>query len=476
MSVDEEMLAALVACYQQQPESLGKQVRIEQALRIAIRDFWPVGQRLPSHRVLCERMGVARNTLAQAVRCLIAEGWLVTGQGQGTWAQRPPESPPVESAEPVRLSDRAQAVLGKRGVSRVQSGAFMPGIPDITHFPMRKWRQLYTSVTVPHNALLLSYSSGGYGPLKRAIRDFLWRWRGIRCDSEQIIITEGAHQGIQLCAMALADVGDRVLLDSPCYWGARNIFTAFGLDVEMLPWRPASGYDLRQTDAPVRLAYFTGARQYPLNVPTNIDDKRSLCASAKPDFVIEDDYEFGSDHRENLIFDAGRPDRLMVGSFSKLMFPGLRLGYLVVPQALAAPLSRFRSEVSREGRMMDQAVLAQFIADGDLDAWYKRIRGEYLGRQQVLHDRLAGLPGVIRISPPSNAIGLCAELAPHIDDRALAQRLLREQLVVQPLSPVCAEGDDRRGLILGIGMVSGYALIREADRLRALLKQWLPTF
>lgn len=476
MSVDEERLAALVACYQQQPESLSKQVRIEQALRIAIRDFWPVGQRLPPHRVLCERMQVARNTLAQAVRCLIAEGWLVTGQGQGTWAQRPPESPQAMPVDDLRLSARAQAVLGKPGASRVQSGAFMPGIPDITHFPMRKWRQLYTSVTVPHNALLLSYSTGGYGPLKRAIRDFLWRWRGVRCDSEQIIITEGAHQGIQLCAMALADVGDRVLLDSPCYWGARNIFMAAGLDIEMLPWRPESGYDPRPGQDPVKLIYFTGARQYPLNVPTNIDDKRSLCATAKPDFVIEDDYEFSSDQRENLIFDASRQDRIMVGSFSKLMFPGLRLGYLVVPQTLAAPLSRFRSDVSREGRMLDQAVLAQFIADGDLDAWYKRIRVEYLGRQQVMHDRLVGLPCVVRISSPSNAIGLCVELEPHIDDRMLAQRLLREQLVVQPLSPVCVEGDGRRGLVIGIGMVSGNALVREADRLRTLLKQWLPTF
>jgi len=474
LSDEATALDALVRVYNQQPESLGKQVRIEQALKAVIGKAWPAGQRLPPHRQLCLRLGVARNTLAQAIKRLTAEGWLVTGQGQGTWAQQPPAIRLPAPPDSSRLSRRAQSVLGSAGASPIQSGAFIPGIPDITHFPMRKWRQLYTSVTVPHNALLLSYSSGGYGPLKRAIRDFLWRWRGIRCDSEQIIITEGAHDAIELCALALADTGDRVLLDSPCYWGARNVFTATGLEIEMLPWHRDSGYNPRHNDLPVRLAYFTGSRHYPLGVPTSADDKLQLCADAQPDFVIEDDYEFSGDDRTNLVFDPDSPRHLLVGSFSKLMFPGLRLGYLVAPRGLVAALSRLRSEVSREGRMLDQAVLAQFIEDGDLDTWYRRIRREYLARQQVLHDRLCTVPGVLRISPPSSAIGLCVELDGRVDDRALAQRLLQEQLVVRPLSLACAADDPRRGLVIGIGMVSGTALNRESERLRTLLRQLLP--
>lgn len=473
MNDPETAMSALVASYRQQPDSLGKQVRIEQAIQSVIGHALPAGQRLPSHRSLCLHLGVARNTLAQAFKNLIAEGWLVTGQGQGTWAQIPPQVrlPPLPGN--TELSQRAQAVLGKTGASPVQSGAFMPGIPDITHFPMRKWRQLYTSVTVPHNVLLLSYSTGGYGPLKRAIRHFIWRWRGIRCDSEQIIITEGAHHAIQLCALALADVGDRVVLDSPCYWGARNVFTAAGLEIEMLPWHPETGYEPRHSADPIRLAYFTGSRHYPLSVATSVSDKRRLCADSRPDFVIEDDYEFSTDDRSNLVFDPDSPNHLLVGSFSKLMFPGLRLGYLLAPRELVAALSRLRSEVSREGRMLDQAVLARFIEDGDLDTWYRRIRREYLARQQVVHDRLCHIPGVTRISQPSGAIGLCVELAPDIDDRALAQRLLNEQLVVRPLSLACSERDPRRGLIIGIGMVSGTTLSRDCDRLAGLLKRWL---
>ena len=473
MSDEQAALDTLVQAYQQQPESLGKQVRIEQALQAVIGQVWPAGQRLPPHRRLCECLGVARNTLAQAIRTLIAEGWLVTGQGQGTWAQQRPQPRVAELAASVELSARARAVLEQTGVSPVQSGAFAPGIPDISHFPMRKWRQLYTSVTVPHNVLLLSYSSGGYGPLKRAIRDFLWRWRGLRCDSEQIIITEGAHNAIELCALALADPGDRVLLDSPCYWGARNVFTAAGLTLEMRPWHPQGGYAPRTGEGPVRLVYFTGSRHYPLSVPTNVEDKRQLCDEARPDYIIEDDYEFSSDQRTNLLFDPQAPNQLLVGSFSKLMFPGLRLGYLVAPKGLVAALSRLRSEVSREGRMLDQAVLARFIEDGDLDQWYRRIRRDYLARQQVVHDSLSQVPGVVRISPPAGAIGLCVELAPEVDDQALAQRLLNAQLVVRPLSPVCAPGDNRRGLIIGVGMVSGTTLRRETERLAGLLRGWL---
>ena len=474
MDWEQTDLGALATSFDRQEASLSKQVRLERALRETIGEVWPVGRRLPPHRLICEQLGVARNTLAQAIKRLVAEGWLVTGQGQGTWANRPVRPPEPVNRAAVGLSRRAGQVLGKAGASPIQTGAFVPGVPDITHFPMRKWRQLYTSVTVPRNALLLSYSTGGYGPLKRAIRDLLWRLRGLRCDSEQIIITDGAHHGIELCALALADIGDRVLMDSPCYWGARNVFSAAGLSIEMLPWYADQGYADRDGQELVQLIYFTGALQYPLSAPTDVAAKRRLCQAVAPAYVVEDDYDFTGEDGGNLIFDPGQPNHILVGSFSKLLFPGLRMGYLVVPHAMAESLNRLRSEISREGRMLDQAVLAQFIDDGDLDAWYRRIRRDYLGRQQVLHDRLIGVPGVVRVSTPMGGIGLCAELTPEVNDVALAQRLLAEQLVVRPLSPTCAPSDPRKGLVLGIGMVSEHTLYREADRLRSLLKRLLP--
>ncbi|MFG6665714.1 PLP-dependent aminotransferase family protein [Halomonas sp. HNIBRBA4712] len=460
----QQRIDQFVALYRAQPGRLSKQVRVEQALRLAITQHWE-GGRLPAHRALAQAIGCARQTLANAIETLKGEALLKTAHGQGTWIRRPPAAPSAQtSAAP--LSRRARQVLGAPGSSRIQSGAFMPGIPDIARFPMRRWRQLYGSVTVAQNALLLSYSTGGYGPLKRAIRDFLARWRNIDCDVDQIIITDGTHNGIELCAMALTDVGDTVAMESPCYWGARNIFAAAGLEIAMTAWHPDHGHRLTPPPGPVALAYLSGSHHYPLSVPTSARHKTQLIKALTPTYVLEDDYEFTRDDHTELLFDPTSARHLLVGSFSKMMFPGLRLGYLVVPHHLAEPMNRLRSELFREGRMLDQAVLAQFIFDGDLDSWCRRIQRDYLGRQQVLHDQLCRLPRVTRVSSPSSTISLCVEFEPGVDDIALSQALLKEHLIVRPLSLVCAPGDDRAGLVMGVGMLSGETLTREVQRLR----------
>lgn len=464
-------LASLARQYRQQPKSLSKQVRVQQALRVLIEQEWPSGLRLPSHRRICEVLGLARNTLAGAINGLVEEGILMTGHGQGTWTHRSSQTPEVPTQHTLSgLSGRARSLLSEPGAAEVQSGAFVPGIPDIAQFPMRKWRQLYASVTVPRNALLLSYSTGGYGPLKRAIRDFLRRWRHFDCDTEQIVITEGTHNGLELCALALADTGDRVVLESPCYWGARNVFTACGLAPELLPWFPGEGHRGTLSPGP-KLLYFTGSQHYPLSVPTSEDDKRALCETLKPDYIIEDDYEFNGQRDTHLIFDPHSERHILAGSFSKLLFPGLRLGYLVVPHHLAAAISRLRSEVFREGRMLDQAVLATFLANGDLDNWYQRIQKEYLARQQVLHDQLTQVPAISRISAPGHAISLCAQFSDEEDDVSITRQLFRHHFVVKPLSVVCGNGDSRKGLIMGVGMLSRESLRKEADRFRKILTE-----
>ncbi|WP_438765569.1 PLP-dependent aminotransferase family protein [Kushneria sp. TE3] len=458
----EEALSDIEAAWQRQPDRLSKQVRLEQALTTLIELQWTDGQRLPAHRHICERLGVARNTLAGVIESLQSRHVLMTQHGRGSWSRRPDASSPLSNAPSPALSDRARQILSTSGASPIQSGAFVPGIPDIARFPMRRWRTLYATLTVPQNALLLSYSSGGYGPLKREIADFLRRGRGIECALEQIIITDGTHHGLELCALALADHGDRVTMDSPCYWGARNVFRAAGLGIDQCHWQPGAGYrDPSPSARSPRLLYLTGARHYPLSVPMPIEDKRSLVERLSPELVIEDDYEFFDSHHRGLLFSPDDGHSILAGSFSKLMFPGLRLGYLVVPRALSEAINRLRSEVFREGRMLDQAVLARFMADGDLDRWCRRINREYLQRQQTLHALLTPLPGVIDVSPPAGTITLCVTLAPDIDDVRLARYLLNHyRLVVKPLSPVCSEDDPRRGLVLGIGMVEGETLVR----------------
>ncbi|ART63311.1 PLP-dependent aminotransferase family protein [Kushneria marisflavi] len=471
----EEALRDIETAWQRQPDRLSKQVRLEQVLTTLIEQQWVDGQRLPAHRHICQRLGVARNTLAGVIELLQSRHLLATQHGRGSWSRRPGVSPTMTQDSPLALSQRAHRILGTSGASPIQSGAFVPGIPDIARFPMRRWRTLYATLTVPQNALLLSYSSGGYGPLKREIAHFLRRGRGIECALEQIIITDGTHHGLELCALALADHGDRVVMDSPCYWGARNVFQATGLGIEQCRWLPGNGYGEMSAVTPApRLLYLTGARHYPLSVPMPIEDKRALVEHLSPDIVIEDDYEFFEMGHRELLFSPEDGHTILAGSFSKLMFPGLRLGYLVVPRALSGALNKVRSEVFREGRMLDQAVLAKFMADGDLDRWCRRIHRDYLQRQQTLHDLLAGLPGVIDISPPAGTITLCVTLSCDIDDVRLSRYLLNHyRLVVKPLSPVCADDDPRRGLVLGIGMVEGDTLERLGRQLAEGIRRFI---
>lgn len=471
------LLAQIDSRYRAQPHHLTKRCRLEQALLALIDDVWVDGQRLPGHRAICRQLNLARNTLAGVIESLLLQGHLLTDHGRGTWvhkARRRGNDTEPSSCAP--LSTRAERVLAEVGASHIQSGAFVPGVPDIMHFPIAKWRHLYSRITVPHNTLLLSYSSGGYGPLKRAIADFLRRWRGIDCELDQIIITEGAHHGMQLCALALADVGDRVVMDSPFYWGARNVFLGCGMEIDHAIWRPREGYANPLPPPRPRLLYFTGTHHYPLGQKTVSAHKLALAERLRPTWIIEDDYEFGDGHHPNLLFSPQSDHQILIGSFSKLMFPGLRLGYLVVPRGISGAVNRLRSEMFREGRLLDQAVLATFIADGDLDAWCQRMAQTYLERQQRLHALLDGLPGVLGISPPSGNISLSLELAPQLDDERLAQFLLtRHHLVARPLSRVCAHGDGRRGLVMGIGMIEGETLERQgrllADGIREFVRR-----
>jgi len=463
--------------YRAQPDYLTKHYRLEQTLLTLIAQQWQDGQRLPDHRALCATLGVARNTLAGAIESLIRQGHLVTDHGRGTWVCKRLPSRERKVADIGPISRRARDLLGDVGASPLQSGAFVPGVPDIVHFPIARWRQLYSRITVPHNALLLSYASGGYGPLKRAIAGYLTRWRGIDCGLDQIVITEGAHHGLQLCALTLADSGDRVVMDSPFYWGARNVFQASGLAIEHAIWEPREGYLGALPLTHPRLIYFTGAHHYPLGVKSVSAHKQTLVRHLEPDWVLEDDYEFGDGCHRELAFDPDAGNQVLIGSFSKLMFPGLRLGYLVVPSGLSAAINRVRTGVFREGRLLDQAVLATFIDDGDLDSWCRRMATEYFQRQQRLYDLLVGTPGVIDTSPPAGNISLSLALSPTLDDERLSQHLLnRYQLVARPLSRVCGAGDHRRGLILGVGMVEGETLERQGRRLSAGIREFVDQY
>ncbi|HJV27255.1 MAG TPA: PLP-dependent aminotransferase family protein, partial [Aromatoleum sp.] len=222
-----------------QPQELALRVRLYLALRQAIlaRVIRP-GTRLPPSRVLAEELDLGRNTVMKAYDQLMIEGYLEARVGSGTYVSdalptigtRGESQPAGAQGGADLLSKRGAQIARMTSSSRVQHGAFMPGIPDVEHFPFAVWRRLLSKYFHPRQSHLLQYAVGGFAPLRVAIAEYLGASRLVSCDPRQVLIFNGTHQALDLCARLLCDAGDRVWMEEPGYWGARNVLTGAGVE------------------------------------------------------------------------------------------------------------------------------------------------------------------------------------------------------------------------------------------------------
>ena len=317
----------------------------------------PPGTKLPSSRTLAEDLGIARNTVLHVYDQLTAEGYVISTTGSGTYvadtrpdtaavnARRKPAVAGVDAqgqAQPGKSRSRPNAtwatcptrgrrLIDKAGVSAKQWGAFMPGVPDVAEFPARTWSRLQARLWKEANPDLLTYApGGGYRPLRRALSDYLRVARSVNCTPDQIIITTGIHQSIDLAVRLLTDVGDRAWVEEPCYWGARSVLQSSGITLVPVPVDD-EGLNPREQDLqqPPRLALVTPSHQYPLGMVMSLARRRTLLEYARQHnvWIIEDDYDsefrYGSRPLASLqgLDDAGQV--IYVGSLGKMLFPGL---------------------------------------------------------------------------------------------------------------------------------------------------------
>ena len=436
------------------------------------------GQQLPPSRSLANKLGIARNTVLYAYERLAAEGYVHASTGSGTYVADtlPDRSPPARvPASPAQfleptgpaLSRRGSALLARPGASEIQSGAFVPGVPDVAHFPAKTWQRLQNKFWRSGRADLLTYaSSTGYWPLKQVLAEYLHVVRAVNCRPEQIIVTSGIHQSLDLCARMLADAGDRVWLEDPCYWGARNVLQAAGLRIEPIP---VDGEGLapgeRDWHNMPRLVFVTPSHQYPTGAVMSLVRRRALLEhSGQHDcWVLEDDYdsEFcyerlalpslqGLDGRERVIY---------MGSFSKVMYPGLRLGYVVVPEPLARPFSVGVSELYRGGQLIIQAALTEFIAEGHLAVHIRRMRTIYAERQAVMCTMLRQeLGDHIGLHGGEAGMHMVVALPKACSDVAIGREAQQQDIVARPLSQYYYH--QARGIS---GLVLGYGSVQTAD-------------
>ncbi|WP_414440340.1 PLP-dependent aminotransferase family protein [Burkholderia sp. 22PA0106] len=455
--------------------------QLAQALRDAIRrgDLRP-GESLPASRQLAAALGLARGTVIEAFEQLVAEGFLVARGRTGTWVA-PALSMPGEGAFGVVGGDEAApAAAGAFPPRRLPAPAaifaavaadfeplppipFAVSVPGGPTLPDAAWRRLGNRLRAHGSAAPSGYGdTRGVGPLREAIADYVRRSRSVRCDAAQVIVTTGTQQGLYLACQVLLDAADRAWIENPAYRGITAILESTGRrDAIVRVPVDAEGLDVdagRRLAPDARAAFVTPSHQYPLGMPLSVGRREALLDWARTHdaWIVEDDYD--SELRY-----AGHPFPAMqgldparvvyLGTFSKILFPSLRLGYAIVPPDLVAAFRGARVLMDRHPPEADQHVLAAFMGEGHLDRHIRRVRGVYAARRARLIETLdAALPPELAWREPSDqGMHLVLWLAAGFDDRRVAAQALAAGVAVRPVSPMYAPGTARPGLVLGFG-------------------------
>ncbi|SFU97487.1 MocR-like pyridoxine biosynthesis transcription factor PdxR [Pseudoduganella namucuonensis] len=483
MSPASDLLAATLAQADFHPR-LPQQRRLYEAAKVAIhQNRLGAGNKLPSTRDLASDLGIARNTVIAAFGQLAAEGYVNSVLGSGTYVADLRElargmrsggkdvtgqqhtMPTVAPAPP--LSRRGEELTRYAAGARYEIQPFAPGDADFSSFPFKQWQRLQNRVWREARADLLDYGQcGGYLPLRQAITEYLRLSRSVKVSVEQVMITSGTQQSLDLCAQLLADAGDTAWVEDPCYWGARRVFQARGLKLHPVTV-DADGMALEPEDLATRprLVYVTPSHQYPTGAVMSLSRRRALLdvAVRKNAWILEDDYdsEFrytgrplaalqGLDHDNRVVY---------MGTFSKVLYPGIKVGYMVAPRELVEPFKSALYDLQRPGQLMVQAALADFMALGHFTTHVRKIRQIYGARRETLRRTLAQHLGakaaqLVAISSEESGLHLVVELPDWADDVAL-QALAREAgLSVYPLSSYYLAPPVRRGLLVGYAYVT----------------------
>lgn len=465
--LSEFLLSEMTRLSQQDPLPLHRQ--LYEALRRALLDGKLVaGERLPSSRDLAQDLNLSRNTVVAAINQLTVEGYLVSQVGSGTYVN---DSVPKATPRPTAVTQQQAGQLSRRGealastfcANQLEVQPFTPGIADFSAFPVALWQRLQNKhwrMTYPE---MLDYNdSGGYAPLRRAVADYLRVFRSVQLDADQVIITSGTQQSLELCAQLLADHGDTVWVEDPAYWGAVKAFMATGLSMHAVPV-DEQGIAPGSDDAhPVpKLIYVTPSHQYPTGAVMSLSRRHQLlaCAAQHKAWILEDDYDSEFRFSGPPISSLEGLDKdgcvLYMGTFSKVLYPGLKLGYLVVPKPLVGAFKQAHYDLNRPGQMPLQAALAEFIEMGHFSSALRRARQTYADRRAALVKALApclqGPQAGVYVGGAEQGLHLCLRLPDRVDDQALAQRLGQQGLIVRPLSAYCLHREDLRGLVIGYG-------------------------
>lgn len=454
------------------------------------------GDRIPSTRGLAQDLGVSRTTVLQAVDQLRAEGYLTSVIGSGTRVADvlPERLTQVRRAQAVptpvetsALSARGTAIVQiPRGLQRVAGPprGFRLGIPALDLFPRKLWNRLLIQ-----RARLTSVADLDYGPpagvpvLREAIASYVATARGVRCTPEQVIVVGGVQQALGFTTRMLLDPGDAAWLEDPAWLPVRAALTAAGARIVPVPV-DAQGIDVaegmrRAPDA--RLVCVTPSHQYPLGVTTTLERRLMLLEWARRSggWIVEDDYdsEFRYGGRPLMALQGldGGSRVIYLGTFSKSVFPALRIGFLVVPRPLAEAFTRARLHTEQHPPTLHQLTLADFIRGGHFARHLRRMRKAYEARQDVLVEEIRReLPGLLTVTPANAGLHMVAWLPPDLDDTEVTRRALARGVEVAALSPHYVEPGGRNGILMGFASTSEAEIRASVRQLAIAIRSMRP--
>lgn len=447
------------------------------------------GERIPATRTLAKETNVSRTTVIDAVDRLVAEGMLVSRVGAGTYvsetleSQRPPQvtsGTDTRNIQKPRVSytiSHAEKSLAPRAWLPHRAGSFVTALPAIDAFPVAHWSRISARHMRGERGLVMGYGEPkGFAPLRRAIAMHLKALKGISCDPEQIFITTGAQQAFSLIGRLFLNPGDRVWMENPGASGARNALLSEGaeliaVDVDEEGMVVEDG--LRKAPH-FRLAFVTPSHQQPLGHVMSLARRFALLQAVEDaqGLVVEDDYDgefyFGNSPQPALRSIDTDERVIFVGTFSKSLFPSLRLGFTVVPERMIDAFDRLFAAWASGPPTTTQAIVADFMDEGHFATHIRMMRRLYKARYEALMEASQVLRGAIDVQPTSGGFHTPAFLAPGLDERGLIESAAAQDVTLVPLSRYCLAPIEAKGFALGFGSATPEEIRKGIEVLQGL--------
>jgi GntR family transcriptional regulator/MocR family aminotransferase len=461
--------------------------QIYQQLRAAVLqgDLAP-GSRLPASRHLAGKLQVARVTVTQAYEQLQAEGYVVSRTGAGTFVTENLSLVMPATQDTFRPT---LAAWGSRVMQTVPEEERPSPRPQIDFgfgrsfphsFPYDTWRRLLARYLSTDDVMLSRYGSvAGFNPLRQALADYLGRLRGVRCTPEQIVIVSGAQQALDILARLLLAPGDEVLVETPGYAAAFRLFQTHGARLTAVPV-DAHGFPVEQIPAgsQSRLIFVTPSNQFPSGGTMPLARRLALLHWARQHnaVIIEDDYDGElryDDHPHAALQGLDEDGRVIyLGTFSKVLFPALRLSYIILPPALVEPFMRAKALVDRGAPTLTQAAVADFINEGHFERHLRHLRHTYGRRRQRLIETLEQyLPQQVCCSDEAAGLHIMVYLRPHLDESQVVREAAAAGVGVYPGAPYHLNQPAPPSILLGFSGLTGSEIEEGIRRLAGVLAE-----